>query len=70
MVITGAASDIGEAAVRLYAERGHRAAAVDVAEEGLARLAGPDGVATLGGDVAAEQTKPGAGRAGWWGTMR
>ncbi|MER5748296.1 hypothetical protein [Streptomyces sp. NPDC002088] len=41
-----------------------------MAEEELARLAGPDGVATLGGDVAAEQTKPGAGRAGWWGTMR
>jgi hypothetical protein len=44
------------ASVRLYAERGHRIVAVDVAGEGLARLAGLDGVATLVGDVAAEET--------------
>ncbi|MFC7262703.1 SDR family NAD(P)-dependent oxidoreductase [Streptomyces lutosisoli] len=62
LVITGAASGIGEAAVRLYAERGHRVVAVDVAEEGLARLAGLDGVATLVGDVAAEETNTAAVR--------
>ncbi|MFD8222061.1 SDR family NAD(P)-dependent oxidoreductase [Streptomyces sp. NPDC059697] len=61
-VITGAASGIGEAAVRLYAERGHRVVAVDVAGEGLARLAGLDGVATLVGDVAAEETNTAAAR--------
>ncbi|MFE2970964.1 SDR family NAD(P)-dependent oxidoreductase [Streptomyces sp. NPDC059340] len=61
-VITGAASGIGEAAVRLYAERGHRVVAVDVAGEGLARLAGLDDVATLVGDVAAEETNTAAVR--------
>ncbi|WP_369264811.1 SDR family NAD(P)-dependent oxidoreductase [Streptomyces sp. R35] len=61
-VITGAASGIGEAAVRLYAARGHRVVAVDVAEERLARLAGLDGVAALAGDVAAEETNTAAVR--------
>ncbi|MEU6372853.1 SDR family oxidoreductase [Streptomyces sp. NPDC046909] len=59
-LITGAASGIGEAAVRLYAGRGHRVVAVDVDEAGLARLDALDGVVTLAGDVADEATNTGA----------
>jgi meso-butanediol dehydrogenase/(S,S)-butanediol dehydrogenase/diacetyl reductase len=60
VVVTGAASGIGEAAVRLYAERGHRVVAVDVQEEGLAELAVLDGVETLNGDVSTEETNTAA----------
>ncbi|WP_371481793.1 SDR family NAD(P)-dependent oxidoreductase [Kitasatospora sp. NBC_00315] len=62
VLVTGAASGIGEATVRLYAERGHRVVAVDVDEEGLAKLAVLDGVATLAGDVSTEETNEGAVR--------
>ncbi|MHA6758795.1 SDR family NAD(P)-dependent oxidoreductase [Streptacidiphilus sp. PAMC 29251] len=61
-VVTGAASGIGEATVRLFQERGHRVVAVDVDEEGLAKLAVLDGVVTLVGDVAVEETSVGAVR--------
>ncbi|MFD0274580.1 SDR family NAD(P)-dependent oxidoreductase [Kitasatospora sp. NPDC127111] len=56
VLVTGAASGIGEAVVRLFAERGHRVVAVDVDKAGLDVLAGLDGVATLAGDVAEEAT--------------
>ncbi|WP_033823139.1 SDR family NAD(P)-dependent oxidoreductase [Kitasatospora sp. MBT63] len=56
VLVTGAASGIGEAVVRLYAERGHRVVAVDVDPVGLAALAELDGVLTLTGDVAEAAT--------------
>jgi len=57
VLITGAASGIGRAAVELYAERGYSVVAVDVNAtllSGLAALGGP--VATLRGDVASAET--------------
>ncbi|MEV4559593.1 SDR family oxidoreductase [Kitasatospora sp. NPDC049285] len=56
VLVTGAASGIGEAVARLFAERGHRVVAVDVDKTGLEALAELDGVATLTGDVAEEDT--------------
>ncbi|MFE0463931.1 SDR family NAD(P)-dependent oxidoreductase [Kitasatospora sp. NPDC058965] len=56
VLVTGAASGIGAATVRLYAERGHRVVAVDVDKAGLDAFAGFPGVATLAGDVAEEET--------------
>ncbi|MFI5527817.1 SDR family NAD(P)-dependent oxidoreductase [Kitasatospora sp. NPDC051853] len=56
VLVTGAASGIGEAVVRLYAERGHRVVAVDVDKYGLDAFAELDGVATLVGDVSEEAT--------------
>jgi meso-butanediol dehydrogenase / (S,S)-butanediol dehydrogenase / diacetyl reductase len=57
VLITGAASGIGRAAVELYAERGYSVVAVDVNAallSGLTALGGP--VATLRGDVASAET--------------
>jgi meso-butanediol dehydrogenase/(S,S)-butanediol dehydrogenase/diacetyl reductase len=51
VLITGAASGIGRAAVDLYAGRGYAVVAVDVAADGLAPLADLGPVATLEGDV-------------------
>ncbi|WP_329499305.1 SDR family oxidoreductase [Kitasatospora herbaricolor] len=62
VLVTGAASGIGEATVRLYAERGHNVVAVDVDERGLGELEKLDGVATLVGDVSTEETNAGAVR--------
>ncbi|GAA1273292.1 SDR family oxidoreductase [Kitasatospora nipponensis] len=56
VLVTGAASGIGEATVRLYAERGHRVVALDVDRRGLEPLAALEGVAVLVGDVASEQS--------------
>ncbi|MCW2890502.1 MAG: meso-butanediol dehydrogenase / (S,S)-butanediol dehydrogenase / diacetyl reductase [Streptosporangiaceae bacterium] len=56
VAITGAASGIGLAAARLYAERGFQVIAVDVDEEALAKAGTLDGVTTLHGDVASEAT--------------
>ncbi|MFF7588733.1 SDR family NAD(P)-dependent oxidoreductase [Kitasatospora purpeofusca] len=56
VLVTGAASGIGEATTRLFAERGHRVVAVDVDKAGLDALAGIDGVVTLAGDVSSEET--------------
>ncbi|MCK9896619.1 SDR family oxidoreductase [Frankia sp. AgB32] len=64
VVITGAASGIGRACVRLFAERGFGVVAVDVDEAGLAALAGPGGtdagpaasIVPLVGDVARKAT--------------
>ncbi|GAA4881566.1 SDR family oxidoreductase [Kitasatospora terrestris] len=56
VLVTGAASGIGEAVARLFAERGHRVVAVDVDKAGLEALAELDGVETLAGDVAEEAT--------------
>jgi meso-butanediol dehydrogenase / (S,S)-butanediol dehydrogenase / diacetyl reductase len=53
VLITGAGSGIGRAAVQLYAERGYGVVAVDINAARLAELAVPDDrVATLRGDVA------------------
>jgi meso-butanediol dehydrogenase / (S,S)-butanediol dehydrogenase / diacetyl reductase len=57
VLITGAASGIGRAAVELYVERGYSVVAVDVNAallSGLTALGGP--VATLRGDVASAET--------------
>jgi meso-butanediol dehydrogenase / (S,S)-butanediol dehydrogenase / diacetyl reductase len=57
VLITGAASGIGRAAVELYTERGYSVVAVDVNAtllSGLTALGGP--VATLRGDVASAET--------------
>jgi len=51
VLITGAASGIGRAAVDLYAGRGYAVVAVDIAADGLAPLADLGPVATLEGDV-------------------
>jgi meso-butanediol dehydrogenase/(S,S)-butanediol dehydrogenase/diacetyl reductase len=57
VLITGAASGIGRAAVELYAERGYCVVAVDVNASALAGLAVIGGrVATLRGDVASTET--------------
>lgn len=56
VVVTGAASGIGRACVELFAERGFKVVAVDLAEDGLAELAAIAGVVTLTGDIAAETT--------------
>ncbi|SEL82542.1 SDR family NAD(P)-dependent oxidoreductase [Streptacidiphilus jiangxiensis] len=57
VLVTGAASGIGEATARLFHERGHRVVALDVQADGLAKLAADlgDGIVTLVGDVAEEQ---------------
>jgi len=60
VVVTGAASGIGRAAVELFAERGFGVVAVDVAKEGLAELAGIDSVVTLVGDVASDEVNDAA----------
>ena len=53
VLITGAASGIGRAAVELYAERGYGVVAVDINATSLNGLAALGGrVATLRGDVA------------------
>jgi NAD(P)-dependent dehydrogenase (short-subunit alcohol dehydrogenase family) len=52
VLITGAASGIGRAAVELYAERGHRVIAVDIDAVRLSALAADDRVLTIAGDVA------------------
>jgi len=54
VLITGAASGIGRAAVELYADRGYGVVAMDIDPGPLAGVAGPDRVATLAGDVATE----------------
>lgn len=57
VLITGAASGIGRAAVELYAERGYSVVAVDINAATLARLTAlGDRVATLRGDVALPET--------------
>lgn len=56
VVVTGAARGIGRACVELFAERGHHVVAVDLDADALAELSTLDGVATLAGDVAVEQT--------------
>lgn len=61
-LVTGAASGIGAATARLFAERGHRVVAVDVNKEGLVDLDALDGVATLVGDVSEESTNAAAVR--------
>jgi meso-butanediol dehydrogenase / (S,S)-butanediol dehydrogenase / diacetyl reductase len=53
VLITGAASGIGRAAVELYAERGHRVVAVDLDAGRLSTLAAEGQVLTFAGDVAA-----------------
>src|ERR1700677_276584 len=52
VLITGAASGIGRAAVELYAERGHRVIAGDIDPGRLSALADANRVVTLAGDVA------------------
>jgi NAD(P)-dependent dehydrogenase (short-subunit alcohol dehydrogenase family) len=52
VLITGAASGIGRAAVGLYAERGHRVIAVDIDADPLSTLAAEGQVLTFAGDVA------------------
>jgi meso-butanediol dehydrogenase / (S,S)-butanediol dehydrogenase / diacetyl reductase len=57
VLITGAASGIGRAAVELYAARGYSVVAVDVNATALAGLTVPEGrVVTLRGDVASVET--------------
>ncbi|TKK86485.1 SDR family oxidoreductase [Herbidospora galbida] len=55
VAVTGAAGGIGRAVVALFRERGARVVAVDVDGRGLDDLAGDD-VATVAGDVSAEET--------------
>jgi meso-butanediol dehydrogenase / (S,S)-butanediol dehydrogenase / diacetyl reductase len=55
-VVTGAGSGIGLAAAQVYAERGFQVVAVDLDEQGLAKAGTIDGVTTLAGDVASEET--------------
>jgi meso-butanediol dehydrogenase / (S,S)-butanediol dehydrogenase / diacetyl reductase len=55
-VVTGAASGIGRATARLYAERGVQVVAVDLAGAGLAELGAVPGILPLVGDVSAEET--------------
>lgn len=52
VLVTGAASGIGRAAVDLYAERGYAVVGVDLDADGLAPLTGLANVVTLTGDVA------------------
>jgi meso-butanediol dehydrogenase / (S,S)-butanediol dehydrogenase / diacetyl reductase len=54
VAVTGAASGIGRATVELFAERGAKVVAVDVAKRGLDELARRDGVVPLVGDVSTE----------------
>ncbi|GII95972.1 SDR family NAD(P)-dependent oxidoreductase [Sinosporangium siamense] len=56
VVVTGAGSGIGRATAELFAERGAKVVAVDVAPDGLEKLAALPGVVTYVGDVAAEST--------------
>ncbi|WP_067697892.1 SDR family NAD(P)-dependent oxidoreductase [Nocardia jejuensis] len=53
VIVTGAASGIGRAAVELFAARGHHVIAVDIDESGLSDLRGDPIVLT--GDVSAEE---------------
>src|SRR5438445_8509718 len=62
VIVTGAASGIGRATAELYAERGYRVVGVDQDEEGLAKLAATEGVATLAGDVSRDATNQAAVR--------
>jgi NAD(P)-dependent dehydrogenase (short-subunit alcohol dehydrogenase family) len=55
-VVTGAASGIGRAAAELFASRGVRVIAVDWSAEGLDWADQHDDIATLVGDVSAEET--------------
>lgn len=52
-IVTGAASGIGRATARLFAERGNHVVAVDISEPGLDGLG--DGILTLAGDVSGEE---------------
>ncbi|WP_436764411.1 SDR family NAD(P)-dependent oxidoreductase [Streptosporangium sp. V21-05] len=56
VVVTGAASGIGRATAELFADRGAKVVAVDVAREGLEKLAAIHGVVPLVGDVSTEET--------------
>ena len=60
VIVTGAASGIGRATAELYAERGYRVVGVDRDEEGLAKLAATQGIATLVGDVSTDATNQAA----------
>ncbi len=59
-IVTGAGSGIGLAAAKRILAQGGRVVAVDLAEKGLALLAGVDGVRTLAGDVTSEATNAAA----------
>ncbi|MEU5692338.1 SDR family oxidoreductase [Actinosynnema sp. NPDC020468] len=55
VVVTGAGSGIGRAALDLYTERGWNAVAVDISPAGLGDLADRPDVAAVVGDVASER---------------
>jgi NAD(P)-dependent dehydrogenase (short-subunit alcohol dehydrogenase family) len=56
VIITGAASGIGRAAVELFTERGYRAVAVDLTDDGLSWAAGRSDVVRVSGDVSSPDT--------------